>query len=259
MPANDSRTGFVCLVTGGASGLGAATAARLAGAGHQVVIADRDDERGNALVAELGDRAHFAEVDVSDANTVYAAIDQATRLGPLRLAVSCAGVGFASRTLSRDGVPHDLQLFRTVIEVNLIGTFNVIRLAAAAMSKNEPDEHGQRGVVINTASVAAFEGQIGQIAYAASKSGVAGMTLPAARDLGPAGVRVVTIAPGLFDTPMLASLPEEARQKLGESVVFPRRLGQPAEYAALVEHIAANPYINGEIIRIDGALRMGPR
>lgn len=259
MAANHSTTPFSCVITGGASGLGAATARRQIAAGNHVVIADRDDDRGNELAAELGERAHFVEVDVVNANNVYAAIDQATQQAPLRLAVSCAGVGFASRTLNREGVPHDLQLFRTVIEVNLLGTFNVIRLAAAAMAKNEPDEHGQRGLVINTASVAAFEGQIGQIAYAASKSGVAGMTLPAARDLGTLGVRVVTIAPGLFDTPMLAMLPDPAKEALAASVVFPKRLGQPDEYAALVDHVVSNPYLNGEIIRLDGALRMGPR
>jgi NAD(P)-dependent dehydrogenase (short-subunit alcohol dehydrogenase family) len=187
-------------------------------------------------------------------------IDRAVELAPLRVAVSCAGVGFAARTLNREGVPHDLQLFKTVIEVNLVGTFNVIRLAAAAMAKNDPDpETGERGVVINTASVAAFEGQIGQIAYAASKSGVAGMTLPAARDLAPAGIRVVTIAPGVFDTQMLAMLPDEARSALGASVVFPKRLGDPDEYAALVAHAVDNHYLNGEVIRLDGALRMGPK
>jgi len=248
-----------CVVTGGASGLGAATVRRFIAAGAQVVIADRDEERGGALADELGERAHFVAADVTDANTLYACIDQATGLAPLRVAVSCAGVGFAARTLNREGVPHDLQLFKTVIEVNLIGTFNVIRLAAAAMAKNDPDESGERGVIVNTASVAAFEGQVGQIAYAASKSGVAGMTLPAARDLSPVGVRVATVAPGVFDTQMLAMLPDAAKGALGASVVFPKRLGNPDEYAALVEHIVSNPYINGEIIRIDGALRMGPK
>jgi NAD(P)-dependent dehydrogenase (short-subunit alcohol dehydrogenase family) len=249
-----------CVVTGGASGLGAATVRRLVAAGAQVVIADRDEDRGAALAGELGDRAHFAHADVTDANSLYSVIDRAVELAPLRVAVSCAGVGFAARTLNRDGVPHDLQLFKTVIEVNLVGTFNVIRLAAAAMAKNDPDpETGERGVVINTASVAAFEGQIGQIAYAASKSGVAGMTLPAARDLAPAGIRVVTIAPGVFDTQMLAMLPDEAKSALGASVVFPKRLGDPDEYAALVAHAVDNHYLNGEVIRLDGALRMGPR
>jgi NAD(P)-dependent dehydrogenase (short-subunit alcohol dehydrogenase family) len=248
-----------CLITGAASGLGAATAARFARAGARVVIADRDAQRGAALAAELGEGAHFVATDVTDAGQVQAAIDAAVALAPLRLAVSCAGVGFAARTLDRQGNPHDLELFRTVVGVNLVGTFNVLRLAAAAMARNEPGEGGERGVIVNTASVAAFEGQIGQIAYAASKAGVAGMTVPAARDLSPVGIRVCTIAPGLFDTPMLAALPEAARQALAASVVFPKRLGDPDQYAALVEHIVTNGYLNGETIRLDGALRMAPK
>jgi len=250
-------SGSVALVTGGASGLGAATARRLAAGGAQVVLVDRDEERGAALAAELG--ATFAKADVTDAAQVEAAVGQAAALGPLRVAVSCAGVGWAARTLDKTGKPHDLDLFRTVIGVNLVGTFNVLRLAAAAIAKAEPLDHGVRGVIVNTASVAAFDGQIGQIAYAASKAGVAGMTLPAARDLAPAGIRVVTIAPGLFDTPMLGALPAEKRAALAADVVFPKRLGDPAEYAALVAAIAENDYLNGETIRLDGSLRMPPK
>ena len=250
--------GAVVLVTGGASGLGAATLRRLVAGGARGVIVDRDEGKGQALAAELGDRAVFAKADVTDAAQVEAAVARATELGPLRVAVSCAGVGWASRTLDKTGKPHDLGLFQTVIAVNLVGTFNVLRLAAAAMARNEPDG-GERGVIVNTASVAAFDGQIGQIAYAASKAGVAGMTLPAARDLAPAGIRVVTIAPGLFDTPMLGMLPEDKRAALAADVVFPKRLGDPAEYGELVAAIAQNPYLNGETIRLDGALRMPPR
>jgi len=227
--------GSVALVTGGASGLGAATARRLAAGGARVLIVDRDETRGQALAGELG--AAFARADVTDPAQVEAAVAAAGQLGTLRIAVSCAGVGFASRTLDRTGKPHDLDVFKTVIGVNLIGTFNVLRLAAAAIAKAEPLEHGERGVIVNTASVAAFDGQIGQIAYAASKAGVAGMTLPAARDLAPAGIRVVTIAPGIFDTPMLGSLPEDRRAALAADVVFPKRLGDPAEYGGLVAAI----------------------
>jgi len=250
-------SGSVALVTGGASGLGAATVRRLALGGAKVVIVDRDEARGTALASELGQT--FAKADVTDPAQVGAAIDQAVALGPLRVAVSCAGVGWAARTLDKTGKPHDLDLFKTVIGINLVGTFNVLRLAASAIAKAEPLEHGERGVIVNTASVAAFDGQIGQIAYAASKAGVAGMTLPAARDLAPAGIRVVTIAPGLFMTPMLASLPEEARDSLGKQVPFPPRLGRPAEYAQLVGQVIQNPMLNGETIRLDGAIRMAPR
>jgi NAD(P)-dependent dehydrogenase (short-subunit alcohol dehydrogenase family) len=247
----------VALVTGGASGLGAATAKRLADAGARVVIADLDVDRGRAHAAAIG--GAFARTDVSDADALGAAVEQAAGLGPLRVAVACAGVGWAARTVDKSGAPHDLGLFQKVVAVNLVGTFNLLRLAASAMAKNEPVETGERGVVVQTASVAAFEGQIGQIAYAASKGGVVGMTVPAARDLAPIGVRVMTIAPGLFDTPLLGLLPEEARAALGASVVFPRRLGDPAEYAALVEHIVRNPYLNGETVRLDGGLRMQPK
>ena len=252
--------GSVALVTGGASGLGAATVRTLVARGAKVVIVDRDDERGNALAKELGTGvASFAKADVSDAAQVEAAIETAGALGPLRVAVSCAGVGWASRTLDKTGKPHDLDLFTKVVTINLIGTFNVLRLAASAIAKSPALDHNARGVIVNTASVAAFDGQIGQIAYAASKGGVAAMTLPAARDLAPAGIRVVTIAPGIFDTPMLGALPEDKRAALAADVVFPKRLGDPAEYGALVAAIVETDYLNGETIRLDGALRMPPK
>jgi NAD(P)-dependent dehydrogenase (short-subunit alcohol dehydrogenase family) len=247
----------VALVTGGASGLGAATARRLARGGAKVVLVDRDEARGAALASELG--AVFAKADVTDAGQVEAAVERASELGAVRVAVSCAGVGWAARTLDKTGKPHDLELFRTVVGINLIGTFNVLRLAAAAIAKTEALADGQRGCIVNTASVAAFDGQVGQIAYAASKAGVAGLTLPAARDLAPAGIRVVTIAPGLFDTPMLGALPADKRAALADGVVFPKRLGSPDEYGELVAAIVANDYLNGEVIRLDGALRMAPK
>jgi NAD(P)-dependent dehydrogenase (short-subunit alcohol dehydrogenase family) len=250
-------SGSVALVTGGASGLGAATVRRLVAGGAKVLIVDRDEARGQALASEIG--TTFAKADVTDPAQVEAAVAAAGKLGTLRIAVSCAGVGFAARTLDRTGKPHDIDIFKTVIGVNLIGTFNVLRLAAAAIAKAEPLEHGERGVIVNTASVAAFDGQIGQIAYAASKAGVAGMTLPAARDLAPAGIRVVTIAPGIFDTPMLGTLPEDRRAALAADVVFPKRLGDPAEYGGLVAAIIETGYLNGETIRLDGAIRMPPK
>ncbi|HEX5060155.1 MAG TPA: SDR family NAD(P)-dependent oxidoreductase [Kofleriaceae bacterium] len=250
-------SGSVALVTGGASGLGAATVRRLVAGGARAVIVDRDEARGRELATELGQQ--FAKADVTDAAQVEAAIQQAGTLGPLRVVVSCAGVGWASRTLDKTGKPHDLELFKTVVGVNLIGTFNVLRLGAAAIAKTEALEHGERGVIINTASVAAFDGQIGQIAYSASKAGVAGMTLPAARDLAPVGIRVLTIAPGIFDTPMLGALPEDKRAALAADVVFPKRLGSPDEYGALVVAIVENGYLNGETIRLDGSLRMPPK
>jgi NAD(P)-dependent dehydrogenase (short-subunit alcohol dehydrogenase family) len=249
--------GSVALVTGGASGLGAATVRRLASGGAKVMIVDRDETRGQALASEIG--AAFTKADVTDAGQIEAAVAAAGQLGTLRIAVSCAGVGFAARTLDRTGKPHDLDVFKTVVGVNLIGTFNVLRLAAAAIAKSDPLAHGERGVIVNTASVAAFDGQIGQIAYAASKAGVAGMTLPAARDLAPAGIRVVTIAPGIFDTPMLGTLPEDRRAALAADVVFPKRLGDPAEYGALVVAIIETGYLNGETIRLDGGIRMPPK
>ena len=249
----------VALVTGGASGLGEATIRRLVAAGARAVIVDLDSERGEALAAELGDGVAFAQADVADPEAVGRAVEAARGLGDLRFAVSCAGIGPAAKVVGRDGSPHDFDLFRKVITVNLLGTFNVLRLAAAAMATNEANADGERGVVINTASVAAYEGQIGQVAYASSKGGVLGMTLPAARDLMKTGVRVVTIAPGTFDTPLLAGLPQNVRDALAAGIPFPHRLGQPAEYGQLVESIVRNAYINGETIRLDGALRMPPR
>jgi NAD(P)-dependent dehydrogenase (short-subunit alcohol dehydrogenase family) len=249
--------GSVALVTGGASGLGAATVRRLVAGGAKVMIVDRDEARGQALAGELGQA--FTKADVTDPAQIEAAIAAAAKLGTLRIAVSCAGVGWASRTLDRTGKPHDLDAFKTVIGDNLIGTFNVLRLAAAAIAKADPLEHGERGAIVNTASVAAFDGQIGQIAYAASKGGVVAMTLPAARDLAPAGIRVVTIAPGIFDTPLLGTLPEDRRAALAADVVFPKRLGDPAEYGALVVSIVETGYLNGETIRLDGGIRMPPK
>ena len=251
-------SGSVVLVTGGASGLGAATVRRLVAGGAKAVIVDRDEPRGAALAAELGAGVVFAKADVTDAAQIEAAVAAALALGPLRVAVSCAGVGWAARTLDKSGRPHDLELFKSVVGVNLIGTFNVLRLAAAAIARSDP-EHGERGVIVNTASVAAFDGQIGQIAYAASKAGVVGMTLPAARDLAPVGIRVVTIAPGIFDTPMLGTLPEDKRAALAADVVFPKRLGDPAEFGNLVAAIVETGYLNAETIRLDGGIRMPPK
>jgi NAD(P)-dependent dehydrogenase (short-subunit alcohol dehydrogenase family) len=250
--------GTNALVIGGASGLGEATARRLHADGASVVIGDLNAEKGEALVAELGERARFVEANVLEAEQVQAAVDAAGEGGELRISVCCAGIGWAQRTVSKQG-PHDLEIFSNVIKVNLIGTFNSLRLAAAAMVDNDPDADGGRGVCVNTASIAAFDGQIGQVAYAASKGGIVGLTLPAARDLAGRGVRVVTIAPGLFDTPLLAALPEDSRAALGAGIPFPSRLGKPAEYADMVAAIVANPMLNGETIRLDGALRMPPK
>jgi NAD(P)-dependent dehydrogenase (short-subunit alcohol dehydrogenase family) len=247
--------GASALVAGGASGLGAATARRLHAAGATVTIADLNAERGEALANELGDRAAFVACDVTDEGQVQAAVDAAA---PLRISVCCAGIGWAEKTAGKRGA-HAFEPFETVVRVNLLGTFNVLRLAAAAMLGGEPDAEGERGVCISTASIAAYDGQIGQLAYAASKGGIVGMTLPAARDLAASGIRVVTIAPGLFDTPLLAGLPEPARAALGEQVPHPSRLGRPEEYASLAAHIVENPMLNGEVIRLDGALRMPPR
>jgi NAD(P)-dependent dehydrogenase (short-subunit alcohol dehydrogenase family) len=231
----------------------------LVAGGGRALIVDRDVERGEALAKELGGAARFVATDVTDEAQVRAAVDAACELGTLRVAVSCAGVGWAARLVNKEGEPHDFGLFQKIVGVNLVGTFNVMRLAAAAMMKNDADADGQRGVIVNTASVAAFDGQIGQVAYAASKGGVAAMTLPAARDLSKAGIRVVTIAPGTFDTPMLAGLPEKARESLAAAIPNPSRLGNPDEYGALVMHIVENGYLNGEVIRLDGALRMAPK
>ncbi|MCW2650020.1 MAG: 3-hydroxy-2-methylbutyryl-CoA dehydrogenase [Mycobacterium sp.] len=244
----------VAVVTGGASGLGLATTKALLNEGAQVVVLDL---RGKDTVDELGDRATFAEADVTDEAAVTAALDSAESLGPVRVVVNCAGTGNAIRVLSRDGV-FPLDAFRKIVEINLVGTFNVIRLGAERIAKTELVGE-ERGVIINTASVAAFDGQIGQAAYSASKGGVVGMTLPIARDLASKGIRVVTIAPGLFDTPLLAALPEEAKKSLGAQVPHPARLGKPEEYGALAAHIVSNPMLNGEVIRLDGAIRMAPR
>ncbi len=247
----------VALVTGGASGLGEQTARRLLDAGAQVVLVDLPGGRGEEVAAQLGGRAHFAGADVRDEEQVAAAVAQAAALGELRVVVSCAGVATPGRILSRRGV-LGLDAYRTVVEINLIGTFNVLRLAAEQMAQNAPED-GDRGVVVMTASVAAFDGQIGQAAYASSKAGVVGLTLTAARDLADKGIRVMTIAPGIFETPMMAGLGEDVKSSLEALVPHPARLGRPEEYAALVAHIVDNPLLNGEVIRLDGALRMPPR
>ncbi len=247
------------LVSGGASGLGEATVRRLHAGGAHVVIADLNGEKGDALAAELGERASFHEVNVTDADSVEAAVTEASGAPRgLRIAVGCAGIGWAQRVTGKGG-PHPLDLFKNVVEVNLVGMFNLMRLATTQMNANDPDDGGERGLFVSTASVAAYDGQIGQIAYAASKSGIVGMTLPAARDLASRGIRVMAIAPGLFDTPLLAALPESAREALGRSIPFPSRLGLPAEFADLVAAIAGNPMLNGETIRLDGAIRMPPK
>jgi NAD(P)-dependent dehydrogenase (short-subunit alcohol dehydrogenase family) len=251
--------GSGAIVHGGASGLGAATARALHERGGHVLVSDVNEERGRALVEELGERAAFAVADVTDAGQVETAVATAAQApGGLRISVACAGVGWAEKVAGKNG-PHQLEFFEKVIAINLIGTFNALRHAAATMQASDPDGSGERGVCISTASIAAYDGQIGQIAYAASKGGVVSMTLPAARDMARAGVRVCTIAPGLFDTPLLGALPQEARDALGAQVPFPPRLGQPAEYAALACHIVENGMLNGEVIRLDGALRMPPR
>lgn len=253
-------SGSTFLVTGGSSGLGAACVRRLAAAGANLLIADLNSEAGEALADELGANAKFVQTNVASEEDVQGAVATAvSTFGALHGAINCAGIAIASKVLGRDGSPHDLDAFSKVIQVNLIGTFNVIRLAAAVMAAAEPNEAGERGVIINTASVAAYDGQMGQAAYAASKGGVVGMTLPIARDLARSGIRVMTIAPGIFETPMLAGLPEKARQSLGEQVPFPSRLGRPEEYAALAQHIIENQMLNGEVIRLDGAIRMAPR
>ncbi|TML41206.1 MAG: SDR family NAD(P)-dependent oxidoreductase [Actinobacteria bacterium] len=251
--------GAAALVTGGASGLGEATVRRLAEAGAACTILDRNAERGKVLATELGSGAAFVEADVTDPEQVAAAVAAAGEAGPLRICVNCAGLGIAMRTVARDGTPHDLDAFRFVLNVNLIGTFNVLRLAASAMSGNEPVEDGERGVIVNTASVAAFDGQIGQIAYSASKGGIVSMTLTAARDLAAAGIRVVTVAPGTFDTPLMGFASQETKEGLAANIPFPRRMGDSREFAALVAHVVDNTYLNGETIRLDGAIRMPPK
>ena len=253
--------GAAALVSGGASGLGAATARRLAAGGAEVTLLDldRQADRGEALAKELGNGAKFVAADVTDAAQVEQAVALAAESAPLRVAVNCAGLGTANRVINKDTTPHDLDAFKFVINVNLVGTFNVMRLAASAIAKTDPLEHGERGVIVNTASIAAFDGQIGQVAYSASKGGIVGMTLPAARDLSAAGIRVCTIAPGIMDTPLLGTLPEEARAALSAGVPFPKRLGEPEDFAELVASIVGNGYLNAETIRLDGALRMAPK
>jgi NAD(P)-dependent dehydrogenase (short-subunit alcohol dehydrogenase family) len=249
--------GQAAIVTGGASGLGGATASALAAAGAKVAIFDLQDELGEKKAKEIG--GIYVKTNVSDAANTEASVKTVVeKLGAPRVAVNCAGIGRAARTISKTG-PHDLAMFAQVIQVNLIGTFNVIRLVSWAMSQAAPMDDGERGVIINTASVAAFDGQIGQAAYSASKGGIVGMTLPAARDLAVGGVRVCTIAPGTFETPLLGELSEETRTSLGEAVPFPSRLGRTSEFADLAAHIISNQMLNGEVIRLDGALRMPPR
>jgi 3-hydroxyacyl-CoA dehydrogenase/3-hydroxy-2-methylbutyryl-CoA dehydrogenase len=259
MEAEMEIEGITAVVTGGASGLGEATVRLLHGLGANVVILDMNQERGEALFAELGERSAFAKADVTVPGEVEAALRLAVhQFGGIDTAVNCAGVGPPMKVLGKKG-PHDLDVFQKVVQINLIGTFDVIRRAASHMVDNEPNDEGERGVIVNTASIAAFEGQIGQAAYAASKAGVVGMTLPIARELARSGIRVCTIAPGLFDTPLLAALPPEVKESLGKQIPFPPRLGTPREYAQLVRQIIENPLLNGETIRLDGALRMPPK
>ena len=248
----------VFLVTGGASGLGEATARLLIDSGAAVVIADLNAPRGQEVARDLGSRSRFALVDVADEASVQRGLEVAAQLGTLRGVVNAAGIVLAEKVLGRSGV-HPLDAFNRVIQINLTGTFNVIRLATAIMSSSEPTPSGERGVIVNTASVSAFDGQVGQAAYSASKGGIVGMTLPVARELARYGIRVMTIAPGIFDTPLMSSLPQAARDSLAMQVPFPPRLGKPSEYAALVKHIIENEMLNGEVIRLDGAIRMAPR
>ena len=252
-------SGKVAVVTGGASGLGAATAKMIVEEGGHVVIVDLNDQAGHALAKDLGHHARFVRADVSDPSEVEQAVKAATEaFGALHICVNCAGIGDPQKIIGKDG-PADLARFTKVIRVNLIGTFNVARIAAWAIARNESGSDGERGVIINTASVAAFDGQIGQASYSASKGGIVALTLPLARDLAGLGIRVMTIAPGLFDTPLLAALPEDVKVALGSMVPFPKRLGRPAEYAQLARQIIENPMLNGEVIRLDGAIRMAPR
>jgi NAD(P)-dependent dehydrogenase (short-subunit alcohol dehydrogenase family) len=251
--------GNTFLVTGGSSGLGASVGRALLAGGANVALVDIDVKGAEAEVSDYRDRAMAVQADVTDAQSVEDAVAAVVdRFGSLRGAVNCAGVAPAQRIVGKDG-PHSLDLFAKVVAVNLIGTFNVLRVAAAAMAKNAPDTLGERGVIVNTASAAAFDGQIGQAAYAASKGGVVSLTLPAARELARSAIRVVTIAPGIFETPMLLAMPAEVQKALGDGVPFPPRLGRPAEFSALVQHVVENGYLNGEVIRLDGALRMAPR
>ncbi len=249
--------GASAIVTGGASGLGAATAQKLAAAGMKVVLVDLQDELGDAVAAEID--GAYVHADVTNSDEVQAAVDAAMEMAPLRVLVNCAGIGPPARTLNRDGEPHDLSRYEQVIRINLMGTFNCIRLAAAAMATTEPLADGERGAIVNTASVAAYDGQIGQAAYSSSKGGVVGMTLPVARDLSSIGVRVNTIAPGIMDTPMLAGLPDKAKESLGQQVLFPKRLGTVEEFADLAFLLVTHSYMNGESIRMDGGIRMAPK
>lgn len=247
------------LVTGGSSGLGRGCVEAFYSAGARVVIADLNRDDGEQLAESLGDRADFRETDVTSASDVERVVRHAVgKFGALRGVVNCAGILGAARVVGRDG-PHDLELFRRVVEVNLIGTFNVVRLTAAAMSNNEPDEDGERGVIVNTSSVAAYDGQIGQAAYSATKGGVASMTLPVARELARYGIRVMAVAPGVFRTPMIRAAPQQVLDSLQDQTVFPKRLGEPADFARLARHIFENGMLNGEVIRLDGAMRMGPK
>jgi NAD(P)-dependent dehydrogenase (short-subunit alcohol dehydrogenase family) len=251
--------GSTFFITGGGSGLGAATARLLVENGAHVALADVDEEAGEQMASQIGSGAAFVRTDVTDEESVQDALDSVVEnFGSLNGAVNCAGIGPAAKVVGKKGV-HDLGLFTKTVEINLVGTFNVIRLAAVRLAENEPGEDGERGVIINTASVAAYDGQIGQAAYAASKGGVVALTLPVARELASSGIRVVTIAPGIFETPMLAALPEDAKESLGKQVPFPPRLGRPEEYAALAKHIVENQMLNGEVIRLDGSIRMAPR
>jgi 3-hydroxyacyl-CoA dehydrogenase / 3-hydroxy-2-methylbutyryl-CoA dehydrogenase len=250
------RVGFV---TGGASGLGAATVEMLHKTGAKVMIADLNENGAKALAEKLGTGAAYCQMDVTNTDQVQAGISKAMEtFGAIDILVNCAGTAWAMKTVAKNG-PHDLEVFRKVVEINLIGTFDALRLAAFHMQNNAPNEENERGVIINTASVAGFEGQIGQVAYSASKAGVIGMTLTIARDLARTGIRICTIAPGLFDTPLLAALPQEARDALGKQVPFPERLGKPPEFARMVQAVIENPYLNGEVIRLDGAIRMTPK
>jgi NAD(P)-dependent dehydrogenase (short-subunit alcohol dehydrogenase family) len=251
--------GSSAIVTGGASGLGEATSRRLASEGVRVTIFDRNEDGAKAVAADIGENATYVVGDVTVPEDCQTAVDQAAEGGNLRIAVNCAGSGWVGRVINRDGTPHDLAPFQWVQNLNVIGTFNIMTKAASAIAQVEPQPDGERGVIVNTASVAALDGQIGQLAYSASKGAIVGMTLPAARDLAVVGIRVVAIAPGLFDTPLLAMMPDEARQILGQSVNFPKRLGNPAEFANLVSHITQNSYLNGELIRLDGGIRMPPK
>ncbi|MFZ0665943.1 MAG: SDR family NAD(P)-dependent oxidoreductase [Acidimicrobiales bacterium] len=249
--------GSSAIVTGGASGLGAGTARALSALGAKCFVFDRNEQGATAIAEEVGGVGIGG--DVTNPDDCQRVVDEASAGGTLRVAVNCAGTGWIGRVVNRDGTPHDLGAFQTILNINTIGTFNIMTRAAAAIAVTEPLEDGERGVIVNTASVAAFDGQIGQLAYSASKGAIVGMTLPAARDLSVVGIRVVTIAPGLFDTPLLGMLPQEQRDLLGQSVLFPKRLGQPSQYGQLVTQIVQNSYLNGEVIRLDGGIRMPPK